>query len=55
MGKTWTTVDGKPIETPLTDKHSEALVKDYEAEGKLVYLNDLNFDEDGNPVMSGCG
>lgn len=51
MGKTWTTVDGKPLPTPLTDKHSAALVKDYEAEGKMVYLNDVNFDTNGNPVI----
>lgn len=51
MGETWKTIDGKPIKTPLTDIHNEALVKDYEAEHKLVYINDLNFDKDGNPVI----
>lgn len=51
MGKTWTTVDGKEVQLPLTNTKSEALVKDYEREGKLVYLNDLNFDKDGNPVL----
>ena len=51
MGKTWTTTDGQPVQTPLSDKHNNALIKDYEAEGKLVYLNDLNFDEQGNPVI----
>lgn len=51
MGKTWTTAAGKPVTTPVTDKHGEALVNDYEAEGKLVYLNDLNFDKAGNPVI----
>jgi len=51
MGKTWKTIEGKTIQPPLSDKRNEALVKDYEAEGKLVYLNDLNFDKDGNPVI----
>lgn len=51
MGKTWKTMDNKPMQTPLTDAQSEALVKDYEGEGKLVYLNDLNFDQNGNPVI----
>ncbi len=51
LGKTWKTMDGKTIQTPLTDIHCEALVHDYEAEGKLVYINDLNFDSDGNPVI----
>jgi hypothetical protein len=51
LGKSWQTIDGQTLATPLTDKHSKALVKDYEAEGKLVYLNDLNFDKNGNPVI----
>jgi len=51
LGQTWKTIDGKTVETPVTETHTEALVKDYEAEGKLVYLNDLNFDGSGNPVV----
>ncbi|MFT3946489.1 MAG: BNR-4 repeat-containing protein [Agriterribacter sp.] len=51
MGKTWATVNGKTIQTPLTDPVNDALIKDYEAEGKLVYINDLNFDKNGNPVI----
>lgn len=51
LGKTWKTIDGKTLETPLTNIHSDALVHDFEAEGKLVYLNDLNFDKEGNPIV----
>jgi hypothetical protein len=51
MGKTWKTVDGKSVQIPVTDVKSEALIKDYESEGKLVYINDLSFDESGNPVI----
>jgi hypothetical protein len=51
MGKTWTTIDGKKIQTPLTDIHNPAMIKDYESEHKLVYINDLNFDSKGNPVI----
>ena len=51
MGKTWTTIGGDIIHPPLADKGCNALIKDYEIEGKLVYLNDLNFDKDGNPVI----
>lgn len=51
MGKTWTSVDGKPLQTPLSNPQNDALIKDYEKEDKLVYLNDLNFDEEGNPVI----
>jgi len=51
MGKTWRTLSGTPVTTPLTSPQSGTLVKNYEAEGKLVYLNDLNFDKNGNPVI----
>jgi BNR repeat-containing family member len=51
MGKTWNTIDGKKIQPPLSDIHCESLVKDYAKEGSLVYLNDLNFDKNGNPVI----
>jgi hypothetical protein len=50
-GRTWKTVDNKIVHTPLTDIHNEALIKDYEAEKKLVYIKDLNFDSKGNPVI----
>jgi hypothetical protein len=51
MGKTWKTVDNKIVRTPLTDIHNEALIRDYESEKKLVYIQDLNFDFQGNPVI----
>jgi len=51
MGKTWKTVDGKVLEIPVTNTDSEALIKDYRSEGKLVHINDLNFDGSGNPVI----
>jgi hypothetical protein len=51
MGKTWKTINGKTIQTPLSDSQNDALIKDYEAEKKLVYLNDVSFDEEGNPVI----
>lgn len=51
MGATWTTIDGKPLTTPLTDKTNAALIRNYEADSLLVYLNDLNFDSEGNPIV----
>jgi hypothetical protein len=51
MGKTWKTIDGKIIQPPLSDIKNPALIRDYEAEKKLVYINDLNFDSEGNPVI----
>lgn len=51
MGETWRTADGTPLETPLTDVASPALIRDYRAEGRLVYMKDINFDAEGNPVI----
>jgi len=50
-GETWKNIDNKVLTTPLTDIHCEALVKEYESEKKLVYLKDINFDTQGNPVI----
>lgn len=51
MGKTWRTAEGKVVATPITEKHNDALVFDYEAEHKLVYLKDINFDAVGRPIV----
>lgn len=51
MGQTWTSAAGEPVETPLSAKLNPALVHDYEAEGKLVYIQDVTFDADGAPVV----
>jgi hypothetical protein len=50
-GKTWRTVEGKPVRLPLTEVKNSALVHDYEAEGSLVYLKDTTFDAEGNPII----
>jgi len=51
MGKTWKTVEGKPVKPPLTDIKSPALVHDYESEKLLVYLKTVQFDGQGRPVI----
>jgi len=51
MGKTWTTVEDTPVETPVTGLDNPALIRDYQSEGRLVYLKDINFDTAGNPVL----
>ncbi len=51
FGETWTTVDGKPVETPLTDRNNPALLLDYEERGKLVFPSTLLFDDSGNPAI----
>jgi hypothetical protein len=51
MGQSWETVDGKSLSTPLITSSSLALVHNYKAENLLVYLKDLQFDEQEYPVI----
>jgi len=51
FGQTWTTADGQRLELPLTSTDTPALVRDYEAIDRLVYMKDLTFDESGRPVI----
>ncbi|MBL8236283.1 MAG: BNR-4 repeat-containing protein [Bryobacterales bacterium] len=51
MGKTWKTVNGAAVQTPLTAKANPALVHDYQAENRLVYLKEVAFNNDGHPVI----
>ncbi|WP_419194542.1 BNR-4 repeat-containing protein [Novipirellula herctigrandis] len=51
MGRTWTTVDGKELKTPLTEVDSPARLVDYASQRLNVYLKDMGFDSDGNPVL----
>ncbi|MDB6123110.1 MAG: hypothetical protein JWQ71_2103 [Pedosphaera sp.] len=51
FGKTWTTADGKAVELPLTKTNNTALIYDSRKEGLLVYLKDIAFDANGNPVI----
>ena len=50
-GRTWQTAGGKPLKLPLTDVQNPALIRDYQAEGKLVYIKDMKFDPSGLPVL----
>jgi hypothetical protein len=51
FGATWTTAAGTPLTLPLADIRNPALVRDYAAEGRLVYTCDLNFDAAGQPIL----
>lgn len=51
FGKTWETVDGTPLEMPLVDPQCAALVRDYRAEKRMVYMKDIGLDTAGNPVI----
>lgn len=50
FGKTWTTIEGKELEIPMTTVLCGARVIDYANQRKNVYLKDLNFDANENPV-----
>jgi len=51
LGRTWRNAAGQPVEVPLTDPHNPALARDYQAEGRLVYIHDLDLDRQGRPVI----
>lgn len=50
-GKSWQTANGEKVELPLTVVDNPALVKDYKSEGLNCYMKDINFEENGNPVI----
>lgn len=50
-GRTWQTASGESIGVPMTDPACAALVRDYRSEGRRVYMKDLTFDGQGNPVI----
>jgi len=51
FGRTWRTIQGETLATPITDTNSPALIYDSRKDGLLVYLKDLNFDTQGHPVI----
>ncbi len=51
FGATWKSVQGDSLDLPLTSPDNPALVHDYAADQRLVYLKDLTFDADGHPVI----
>ena len=52
-GATWTTVDGQPVDIPVTTWDSNCLVRDYQHtdETHNCYIKDVNFDAAGNPLI----
>ena len=51
FGRSWQTAGGKKLNLPLKEIDNPALVHDYRSDSLLVYLKDLQFDRDGNPVL----
>jgi hypothetical protein len=50
-GETWRNAAGEPVRLPLETPENGALVRNYAAESRLVYMKDISFDDDGNPVL----
>ncbi len=50
-GRTWRSAEGKPVVVPMTSSRNPALVHDYEQEGRLIFIKDLKFDDQGNPLL----
>ena len=51
FGKTWENVRGKKVQLPLTQINNDAMVKDYQSLGLNVYINDVAYDNQGNPII----
>jgi len=50
-GATWRTADGQAVTLPLSQINNTALIHDYESEGLLVYIKDIRFDSNDNPII----
>ncbi|MEJ7736265.1 MAG: BNR-4 repeat-containing protein [Chitinophagaceae bacterium] len=51
FGKSWQTAGKQKVSLPLREIKNPALVKDYFSQGLNVYINDVTFGRDGNPVI----
>jgi hypothetical protein len=52
FGQTWRNVRGEAVALPLAEAQNAALVRDYQAEQRLVYIHDLDLDQAGRPAIS---
>jgi len=51
FGRTWQNASGHKLELPLTTVANPALVHNYQAEDLKVYVQDVEFDAQGRPVI----
>ncbi|MCK5803742.1 MAG: BNR-4 repeat-containing protein, partial [Lentisphaeria bacterium] len=51
FGKTWRTADGTTLAIPLKNEKNPALVADFRSKGRNVYMKDVNYDSQGNPII----
>ncbi len=50
FGQTWHTVNNIEIQIPVTSTDDPCLVAEYFSKAKNVYLKDMSFDKNGNPI-----
>jgi hypothetical protein len=50
FGKTWEDVHRNPVTLPLTEVDIPPRVIDYQSRGKNVYMKDMAYDREGNPI-----
>ena len=50
-GKTWRSASGEPVTVPMSSPRNRALVLNTEEQNRLVFLKDLKFDDQGNPLL----
>jgi len=51
FGATWKTAAGVTVATPVSSSSSQARVRNYSADGRLVYVQDMAFDLEGRPAI----
>lgn len=51
LGETWRSADGTVLSPPLVAPETPARVRDFAAEGRLVYMKDISIDAAGHPVI----
>ena len=51
FGHTWRNIAGEAVTLPLTEPVNPALVHNYEADKRLVYIHDLDLDAAGRPAI----
>jgi hypothetical protein len=51
FGRTWRTLHGGEVATPLRSEDNPARVRAFSGQGLNVYMKDINFDAHGDPVV----
>lgn len=51
FGQTWKNVQGEVLDLPVTNTVNAAAVLEYESQGRNVYIKEVQFDEQGHPII----